>query len=95
MVYSAAFRFATVPIRIAAACRKVHAALTGRKARERLDVDEEKLRMAWEALERSWEELEDLRSDGAAGMLKPEDLERFINGWQVGRYYRHRATSFC
>ncbi|KZS99138.1 hypothetical protein SISNIDRAFT_492392 [Sistotremastrum niveocremeum HHB9708] len=81
--YTFVYRYAAAPIHLSSACRKVHAALTGPKARSRPEVDEELLKAAWEALERSWEEFEALRQIGSVGIAQPEDTDRFVSGWQI------------
>ncbi len=87
--YAFAFRFATVPIRIAMVCRDIHALLTGPgpKARPHDDIDEDKLLRVWVTLDECWTSLDDLRNGGAYGIVQLEDIERFIDGWQV-RYDR-------
>ena len=81
--YAFAYRFATIPIRIASVCRDVHAVLTGPKARQREEVDEDGLQDAWDTLERCWRELDGLRHFGTYGIVQADDVERFIDGWQV------------
>ncbi|EUC65044.1 fungal zn(2)-cys(6) binuclear cluster domain protein [Rhizoctonia solani AG-3 Rhs1AP] len=71
------------PIRLSSACRQIHAALTGPKAKRKEDVNERGLKDAWEALSRSWEEFEGLRHVGPVGIIQTEDTERFVNGWQI------------
>ncbi|CDO70783.1 hypothetical protein BN946_scf184798.g98 [Trametes cinnabarina] len=89
--YAFAFRFATIPIRIASLCRDVHAALTGPKARQRDELDENKLQEAWETLEHCWGELDSLRQLGTCGIVQPEDVERFIDGWQIFLFESHNV----
>ncbi|KAI0664923.1 hypothetical protein C8Q70DRAFT_1060822 [Cubamyces menziesii] len=89
--YAFAFRFATIPIRIASVCREVHAALTGPKARQREDLDEVKLEEAWKTLERCWTDLDGLRHLGTCGIIQPEDIERFIDGWQIFLFEAHNV----
>ncbi|KAF8604613.1 hypothetical protein BDV93DRAFT_507541 [Ceratobasidium sp. AG-I] len=69
--------------RLSSACRQIHAALTGPKAKRKEDVNERGLKDAWEALGRSWEEFEGLRHVGPVGIIQTEDTERFVNGWQI------------
>ncbi|KAI0637085.1 hypothetical protein C8Q77DRAFT_1050404 [Trametes polyzona] len=89
--YSFAFRFATVPIRIASVCRDVHAALTGPKARRQQDLDEDKLQDVWDTLERCWQDLDNLRHVGTCGIVQAEDIERFIDGWQIFLFESHNV----
>ncbi|CCA70017.1 hypothetical protein PIIN_03957 [Serendipita indica DSM 11827] len=83
MTYSLAFQYATAPIRLASACRKVHAALTGPKARSAKRLDGKKLEDTWEALAVCWEEFESLRPIQRNDYLKNEDNLRFVDGWQI------------
>ncbi|KAG9098658.1 hypothetical protein FS749_003326 [Ceratobasidium sp. UAMH 11750] len=83
ITYSYTYRYATAPIRLSSACRQIHAALTGPKAKRKEDVNEPGLKDAWEALGRSWEEFEGLRHVGPVGIIQTEDTERFVNGWQI------------
>lgn len=76
-------RWALAPLRLAAACRKVHGALTGPKACSQSEVDENKLHEAWESIERCWEEFESLRTLGLLGILTVEEADRFVDGWKV------------
>ena len=57
--------------------------LTGPKARQRDDIDEEAIQDAWDVLDRAWRDLDGLRQFGAYGIVQMEDIERFIDGWQV------------
>ncbi|KZV93353.1 hypothetical protein EXIGLDRAFT_768129 [Exidia glandulosa HHB12029] len=82
-----AFRFATIPIRIAAACRKIHAALTGPRAKGKTDVDRGKLNDAWEALDTSYEELDTIiREIPPTELRSVEDISRFAHGWKIFIY---------
>jgi len=81
--HSHAFRFATAPLRLANACRLVHSAVTGPKARASSKIDGKKLEAAWEALQTSWEEFESLRGISRAGIVGAEEKIRFVDGWQV------------
>ncbi|KAI0374770.1 hypothetical protein BV20DRAFT_934666 [Pilatotrama ljubarskyi] len=89
--YAFAFRFANIPIRIASVCREVHAVLTGPKARHRDDLDEEKLQDAWDTLDRCWRDLDNLRQWGTRGIVQAEDVERFIDGWQIFLFESHNV----
>ncbi|ELU40099.1 fungal zn(2)-Cys(6) binuclear cluster domain-containing protein [Rhizoctonia solani AG-1 IA] len=74
ITYSYSYRYATAPIRLSSACRQIHAALTGPKAKRKEDVNEPGLKEAWEALSRSWEEFEGLRHVGPVSLSAPVDL---------------------
>ena len=71
----------------------MHAALTGPKARQREDLDEAKLEEAWKTLERCWTDLDGLRHLGTCGIIQPEDIERFIDGWQVRQNHRRQTLA--
>ncbi len=93
--YAFAYRFATIPIRIASVCRDVHAVLTGPKARQRDDIDEDSLQDALDMLERCWRDLDGLRQFGAYGVVQMEDVERFIDGWQVSCHRSRRQVLYA
>jgi len=83
LAYEFTYRYAVVPLQLASACRKVHAALTGPKARQQNEIDEKSLHEVWAILDKSWKDFEDLRQLGTVGIVHEEDIERYINGWQV------------
>ncbi|KAL7409829.1 hypothetical protein BDY24DRAFT_401974 [Mrakia frigida] len=91
--YHLAARYATAPIRLAQACRLIHQALTGPKARRKDRVDSGLLKQAWESLESCWEEFHHFRSEGGEGdelgSLKTRDMVRFCDGWQIFMYECH------
>ena len=64
-------------------CRKVHANVTGHKARQRARLDSEGMEECWTGLEEAWLEFDALRQVDTAGILTPEDVDRFVSGWQV------------
>lgn len=76
-------RWALAPLRLASACRQINAALTGAKARAKPDIDETKLKQAWESIENCWEEFESLRQLSLLGILTKEEADRFVDGWKV------------
>lgn len=88
-VYALAHTYAAVPIRISGVCRQVHASLTGPKARRALLVDEESLNYTWKMLDRCWKELDELRQYGTGDLVDVEDIERFINAWQIKIFECH------
>ncbi|KZT11413.1 uncharacterized protein LAESUDRAFT_269015 [Laetiporus sulphureus 93-53] len=90
-VYTFAFRYATIPIRIASVCRDVHAALTGPRARQSREIGEVKLHDAWETLDQCWKDFEGLRQLGTDGFVQTEDVERFIDGWQIFIFECHNV----
>ena len=63
----------------------MHESLTGPAARRGGDANP-KLSMlhdVWNALGLAWEDLEGLRQLGSGDFMKPEEVQRFVNGWQV------------
>ncbi|EMD38493.1 hypothetical protein CERSUDRAFT_113664 [Gelatoporia subvermispora B] len=89
--YAFTYRYATIPIRIASICRQVHTALTGPKARHGSDIDEERLHDAWDALDQCWKDFDGLRQFGTSPMVQAEDMERFIDGWQIFIFECHNV----
>ncbi len=66
------------------ACRIIHKALTGPRAR-RAPVDGALLGEAWEALETCWEEFEAIKYAAAANAYNHQDeIIRFADGWVRG-----------
>ncbi|OCF36737.1 hypothetical protein I316_01333 [Kwoniella heveanensis BCC8398] len=86
---SAAFRissqFATAPINLALACRKINKALTGPAAKRRTGVNAELVKEAWEALERCWEDFDQLKYNAASGpsYAQGDEVIRFADGWKI------------
>ena len=72
-----------VPLELASACRKVHSALTGPKARQQNEIEEKGLHEVWDALEKSWKDFDNLRMLGTSGNVHEEDVDRYVHGWQV------------
>ncbi|KAI0306791.1 hypothetical protein B0F90DRAFT_1693299 [Multifurca ochricompacta] len=83
VAYEFTYRYAMVPLELASACRKVHAALTGPKARQHNEIDEKSLHEVWDALEKSWKDFDNLRLLGTSGNVHEEDVDRYIHGWQI------------
>lgn len=81
MAYKRTARFATAPIRLALACRLIHKALTGPKARRRETVDKQQMNEAWEALENCWNEFGEIGKEEPPSYLQREDVVRFSDGW--------------
>ncbi|KAA1474871.1 hypothetical protein DENSPDRAFT_782374, partial [Dentipellis sp. KUC8613] len=81
--YKFIFRYASVPLQLATACRKIHAILTGPKARLQDTLDEDSLQEVWRVLIKSWDDFDALRDLGVVGMVQQEDTERYIQGWQM------------
>ena len=72
-----------IPVQLGSICRKIHAVLTGPKAKLRASagspVDEAGIRDVWEGLERCWDQFDSLRR----GVAEDWDVERFVSGWKV------------
>jgi hypothetical protein len=83
IAYEFTYRYAMVPLELASACRKVHLALTGPKARQQNEIEEKGLHEVWDALEKSWKDFDNLRMLGTSGNVHEEDVDRYIHGWQV------------
>nr|ODN88362.1 hypothetical protein L203_02975 [Cryptococcus depauperatus CBS 7841] len=87
---SAAFRissqFATAPINLALACRKINKALTGPAARRRTAIDADLVKDAWEALEKCWEDFDELLSSilvDKPSAIYGDEISRFADGWKI------------
>lgn len=90
--YQAVARYATAPIRLAQACRQIHRALTGPKARRNERVNGDHLKDAWESLESCFQEFQEFKTDETdkeIGILKARDVERFCDGWQCFLFECH------
>ncbi|KAL7421552.1 hypothetical protein Q5752_003321 [Cryptotrichosporon argae] len=84
--FSVLSKMATAPIRLALACRLIHKALTGPRARRRDKVAPEELNDAWEALENVMEEFESVKYLGARdtpAYHQTDELIRFAEGWKI------------
>ncbi|KAG7531622.1 hypothetical protein FFLO_04206 [Filobasidium floriforme] len=84
-------KLATAPIRLAVACRLIHKALTGPKARKRERVDKRLMNDAWEALESCWEEFEAIRAEPPGTFLQKDDIIRFADGWRIFMFEAHNV----
>ncbi|WVR07145.1 hypothetical protein IAU60_004186 [Kwoniella sp. DSM 27419] len=86
---STAFRissqFATAPINLALACRKINKALTGPAAKRRTAVNDSLVKEAWEALERCWEEFDQIKYNASASpsFAQGDEVIRFADGWKI------------
>ena len=85
IAYEFTYRYAMVPLGLASACRKVHLALTGPKARQQNEIEEQSLHEVWDALEKSWKDFDNLRMLGTSGNVHEEDVDRYVHGWQVSK----------
>ncbi|KAH9997486.1 hypothetical protein BJV77DRAFT_941252 [Russula vinacea] len=83
IAYEFTYRYAMVPLELATACRKVHSALTGPKARQQNEIEEQSLHEVWDTLEKSWKDFDNLRMLGTSGNVHEEDVDRYIHGWQI------------
>jgi hypothetical protein len=83
--YATIYQFFSVPLKLSAACRMVHSALTGPMAKQRKIVDENQLQTAWSILDKAWHDIDHVRSlcvQGTASVSQDE-VERFIASWQI------------
>lgn len=72
------------PIRLALACRLVHRALTGPKARKSAHADSSALHEAWSIIDGCWEEFDSLRNKAQLlSFISRDDLHRFCDGWMI------------
>lgn len=63
-------------------CRRIHAVVSGAKARRRDLPDVEQLHTIWESLEKSWDEFEALKTEpSAAPFREAEEAVRFADSW--------------
>ncbi|KAG1749013.1 uncharacterized protein EDB91DRAFT_1112007 [Suillus paluster] len=91
--YLLAAHYFSLALAVSAVCRSVHAVLTGPRARRRTDagvaIREDSLVEIWDGLEQCWEDFESLRRGAGGigtvggGLVRGEDVERFVSGWQV------------
>jgi hypothetical protein len=75
--------YMAIPLQISSVCRRIHATLSGLRAKQCPDVDTHAIRRIWEELDTCWSKLE---SFGASCVRSGDDganLERFIASWQV------------
>lgn len=63
------------------ACRLVHKALTGSRARRSERVNRRLLNEAWEALEESWVEFDGIKRFSPGPNSTGEEMNRFADGW--------------
>lgn len=59
--------------------------LTGPASRRigELELVPSRLHEIWGALRQAWDDLESLRQLRTGDFMKPEEAERFVNGWQA------------
>ena len=82
--YSLVYRYFTLPLQLASACRLVHTAITGPEARRKNAIDEERLQRAWGILDKAWSEIDQIRSSelSATAFTTPE-IEAYIASWKI------------
>ncbi|WRT66252.1 uncharacterized protein IL334_003205 [Kwoniella shivajii] len=82
--YKISSRFATSPINLALACRKINKALTGPAAKRRTAVNGDLVKQAWEALERCWEDFDQLKYEASKpAFAQGDEVIRFADGWKI------------
>lgn len=82
--YSLVYRYFTLPLQLASACRMVHTAITGPEARRKNTIDEEKLQRAWGILDKAWSEIDQIRtSELSATAFTPPEIEAYIASWKI------------
>lgn len=91
--YLLSSHYFSLALAVSGVCRMVHSVLTGPRARRRTDagvaIREDSLVEIWDGLERCWEDFEALRRGAGGigtvggGLVRGEDVERFVSGWQV------------
>ncbi|TFK55186.1 hypothetical protein OE88DRAFT_1780189 [Heliocybe sulcata] len=92
LTYSVHYHYGAIPLRVSGACRLVHAALTGPRARQRGDIDEIRLKEAWDTLDSAYEELESLKSPTTTmGVMSRDEVLRFVYGWQIHIFEIHNV----
>ncbi|EGO21595.1 hypothetical protein SERLADRAFT_440847 [Serpula lacrymans var. lacrymans S7.9] len=101
LAYLLTTHYFSLALSVSAICRRIHAILTGTRARRRAEagvgVDEESLVEVWDELERCWDQFEALRRGAGGiggmggGLIRGEDVERFVSGWQVFIFECHNV----
>jgi hypothetical protein len=82
--YSLIYRYFTLPLQLASACRLVHTAVTGPEARRKNTIDDEKLQRAWGILDKAWSEIDQIRSSDLSGTaFTPQEIEAYISSWKI------------
>ena len=82
--YSMVYRYFTLPLQLASACRLVHTAVTGPEARRKNTIDEERLQRAWGILDKAWSEIDQIRSSDLSGSaFSPQEIESYIASWKI------------
>jgi len=78
-------RLFSLPLRLSAICRKVHAVLTGREAHRRaergLPIDSDGLQEVWDGLDACWDDFDAIRRSAIG--ISGEEVERYIGSWQI------------
>lgn len=77
------YRLASVPLKLASACRKLQQCLTGPIAQRRHSIDEGGIRSVWDALDQCSKDLNELRHRANMGIVKEEDVTQYADAWQA------------
>src|ERR1700749_457098 len=82
--YSMVYRYFTLPLQLASACRLGHTALTGPEARRKNTIEEERLQRAWGILDKAWNEIDQIRSSDLSGSaFTHQEIEAYIGSWKI------------
>ncbi|KAL4065387.1 hypothetical protein V8B97DRAFT_1868574 [Scleroderma yunnanense] len=91
LAYMFAKHYLSLTLAVSKVSRAVHANLTGPRARQCTEdgvlVREDEMINIWDNLARCWDDFEGLRREAGGtvggGLIRGEDIERFVSGWQV------------
>ncbi|KIJ60672.1 hypothetical protein HYDPIDRAFT_98320 [Hydnomerulius pinastri MD-312] len=93
LAYLLTTQYFSLALAVSGVCRAIHSVLTGPRARRRAEagipIREDALMEIWDSLERCWDDFEALRHGAGGigtvggGIIRGEDVERFVSGWQV------------
>ena len=77
------YRWASIPLKLSSACRKLQQCLTSLSAQLRRDIDEAGIRDVWETLAQCSKDLNELRHLAVMGLVKEEEVAQYADSWQV------------
>ncbi|KAI5983818.1 hypothetical protein EDD15DRAFT_2390699 [Pisolithus albus] len=84
-------QYFSLALSVSAVCRAIHTHLTGPRALQcaeaGISVAHEAMMNIWDSLTHCWEDFEAFRHDAGStiggGLIRGEDVERIVSGWQV------------